>query len=44
MLCDRKVFVKLKGKIMQNSGKASIDVWGRDMVNNEKPGKETGGE
>ena len=29
---------------MQNSGKTTIAVWGRDVVNNKKPRKETGGE
>ena len=39
MLCDRNVPVKLSGKIcIQNrTGEASIAVWDRDMVNNEKP-------
>ena len=36
--------VELKGKSIQNSDKASIAVWGRDMCNKEKPRKETGGE
>ena len=44
VLCDRKMHMKLKGKIIQNTGKVSIAVWGRDMVNNEKPSKEIGGE
>ena len=29
-----------KGGDIQNSGKDSISVWGRDIVNNEKPRKE----
>ena len=29
---------------IQNSGKAIIAVWGRDVVNNKKQRKETGGE
>ena len=27
---------------IQNNGKASFDVWGRAMVDNEKPRKQTG--
>ena len=30
--------------IIENSGKASIAVWGSDMVINEKSRKDTGGE
>ena len=37
---DRNMPVKLKGRYTQNS----IGLWSRDMVNNEKPRKETGGE
>ena len=30
------------GEATQNSGKAGVGVWGRDVVNNETPRKETG--
>ena len=33
-----------KGEYIQNSGRASIGVLGRVMVNNERPSKETVGE
>ena len=34
--------VKLKGEDVQDSSKASIGVWSRDMGSNENPTKETG--
>ena len=33
---------KCNGKSIQNRRKASVAVWGRDMVKNEKPRKKTG--
>ena len=42
VLCDRKMPVKLKGEDVQDSSKASIGVWSRDMGSNENPTKETG--
>ena len=44
VLCDRKMNVKTKGKVhVQNSGKTSTDVRGRDMGFEEGTGKEIGG-
>ena len=42
---DQLVFTDVRearGGDVQNSGKASIVVWGREIVNNEKPVKYTG--
>ena len=40
----RKDAYEAKEEDIQNSGKASIGIWRRDMVNNEKPRKEIEGE
>ena len=43
VLCDRRMNMKIKGKGVQNSGKTSTDVRGRDMGVEEGTGKEIGG-
>ena len=35
VLCDRRMPVKLKGKVFQNSGQTSSVVWCGDLGNNE---------
>ena len=44
VLCDRNMPVKEKGEHIQESCNASIAVLFRDMVDDEQPIKETGGE
>ena len=43
VLCDRRMNMKIKGEGVQNSGKTSTDVRGRDMGVEESTGKEIGG-
>ena len=39
VFCDRRMNVKINGKVLQNSGKISTDVRGRDMVVEEGTGQ-----